>query len=58
VAVALSVPVLLLAMGEGIPGFDLAGAIEQLATRLGLPHLMSVTWTQCVEAALATPVVL
>jgi Cu2+-exporting ATPase len=58
VAVALSVPVLLLAMGEGIPGFDPAAAIEQLATRLGLPHLMSVTWAQCVEAALATPVVL
>ncbi|HEY2966730.1 MAG TPA: heavy metal translocating P-type ATPase [Casimicrobiaceae bacterium] len=58
VALVLSAPLLLLAMGEGMRGFDLSGVIEQLATRLGLPHLMSVTWTQCVEAALATPVVL
>ena len=58
VALVLSLPLLLLAMGEGIPGFDLAGAIEQLAARSGLPHLMSVTWTQYVEAVLATPVVL
>src|SRR6266536_1520393 len=58
VALVLSAPLLLLAMGEGVRGFDLSGVIEQLATRLGLPHLMSVTWTQCVEAALATPVVL
>ena len=42
------------AMGEGMPGLDLAAAIEQLAARLGLPHLMSVTWTQCIEAVLAT----
>jgi len=58
VALVLSVPLLVLAMGEGMPVFDLSGVIEQLATKLGLPHLMSVTWTQCVEAALATPVVL
>src|SRR5438128_152138 len=58
VALVLSVPLLLLAMGEGMRGLDLSGAIEQLATQMGLPHLMSVTWAQCVEAALATPVVL
>ena len=58
VALVLSVPLLVLAMGEGMPVFDLSGVIERLATKVGLPHLMSVTWTQCVEAALATPVVL
>ena len=29
-----------------------------VAATLGLPHLMSVTWSQCLQALLATPVVL
>jgi Cu2+-exporting ATPase len=58
VALALSIPVLWLAMGDGVRFLDLGAAAERLAAALGLPHLMSVTWAQCLEAALATPVVL
>ena len=58
VALVLTVPMLLFAVGELMPSLDLRGWIERLAAALGLPHLMSVTWSQCVEAALATPIVL
>lgn len=58
VALILTLPMLLFAVGELIPSFEVRGWIERLAEALGLPHLMSVTWSQCVEAALATPIVL
>ena len=58
IALALSIPVLWLAMGEGVRFFDLGAAVDKLAAMLGLPHLMPVTWAQWLEAALATPVVL
>jgi Cu2+-exporting ATPase len=58
VALLLSVLVLWLAMGKGLGALDLGAAVERVASNLGLPHLMSVTWAQCAEAALATPVVL
>jgi Cu2+-exporting ATPase len=57
VALALSIPVLWLAMGEGVRFLDLAAGIEKFSAAIGLPHLMSVTWAQWLEAALATPVV-
>ena len=58
VALALTVPLLLLATGEMLPAFDVTSAVERIAGGLGLPHLMSLTWSQCLQALLATPVVL
>jgi Cu2+-exporting ATPase len=58
IALTLSIPVLWLAMGEGVRGMDLGPAVERLASSLGLPALMSPSWAQWLEAALATPVVL
>ena len=58
IALGLTVPLLLIAMGDLAPGIDVGGWIERAAATMGLPHLMSVTWAQCVQAALATPVVL
>ena len=57
VALAITVPLLVLAMGE-LLGFDANGAVDRVANAFGLPHLMSVTWAQCLQTALATPVVL
>ena len=57
VALAITVPLVVLAMGE-LVGFDANAAVDRLANGLGLPHLMSVTWVQCLQAVLATPVVL
>jgi P-type Cu2+ transporter len=57
VALALAVPLLLVSMGE-LVGLDTGAAIDRWAATLGLPHLMSVTWSQCLQASLATPVVL
>ena len=58
VALVLSVPLLLMAMKEMLPFFDLNSLIERMAAGAGLPHLMGVTWAQCAQLALATPVVL
>ncbi len=57
VSLVLCIPLLLMAMHEMLP-FDLNGWVERLATGLGLPHLMAVSWAQCLQALLATPVVL
>jgi len=57
VALALTGPLVLLTMGR-LVGVDAAGAVDAFAASLGLPHLMGVTWAQCLEALLATPVVL
>jgi Cu2+-exporting ATPase len=57
VALALTLPLLLLAMGGMFPGVDPDSAIDRLAAGLGLPHLMRVTWAQWLQALLATPVV-
>jgi Cu2+-exporting ATPase len=57
VALALTVPLLLLAMGE-LVGVDAGGAVDRIALAAGLPHLMSRTWAQSLQALLATPVVL
>ncbi len=57
VALALTAPLVLLTMGR-LVGADAAGAVDAFAASLGLPHLMGVTWAQCLEALLATPVVL
>jgi Cu2+-exporting ATPase len=57
VSLVLCIPLLLMAMPELLP-FDLNGWVERVATGFGLPHLMSVSWAQCLQALLATPVVL
>ena len=61
VSSVLSVPLLLMAMHEILP-FDLSAWLDdtlgRLATQLSWPHLLSVSWSQCIQALLATPVVL
>ena len=57
VALALTVPLLVLAMGE-LVGLDATVFVERGAAALGLPDLMNTTWSQCLQALLATPVVL
>ena len=57
VALVLCMPLLLMGMPEILP-FDLKTWVERLATGFGLPHLMSLSWAQCLQALLATPVVL
>ena len=58
IALVLTAPMLLFAVGELAPRFDAREWVERMAAAVGLPHLMSVTWSQCLEAALATPIVL
>jgi Cu2+-exporting ATPase len=57
-ALVLALPIVAMAVGDMAPALDVRPAIERLAMSIGLPHLMAVTWTQCLEAALATPVIL
>jgi Cu2+-exporting ATPase len=58
VALALTIPLLVLAMGELVPGFDPGAAVDRWAASAGLPHWMKATWAQCIQALLVTPVVL
>jgi Cu2+-exporting ATPase len=56
VALALTVPLLLLAMGGMVPGVDPVAAIGRWTA--GLPHVMNAAWAQWLQGVLATPVVL
>lgn len=58
VALVLSVPLLFMTMGRMILPFDLDAALNQLFAAWALPHWMPASWSQCVQAVLATPVVL
>jgi Cu2+-exporting ATPase len=58
VALVLTVPLLILAMGDLVSGFDPGAVVDRWVTATGLPHWMNATWAQCIEALLATPVVL
>jgi len=58
VALVLSVPLLVMTMGRMILPFDLDAALTHLFAAWALPHWMHASWSQCVQAALATPVVL
>jgi len=53
-----SVPLLWLTMGHdvGLPRPN--AVINHIAQAFKLPHLLSVSWSQCLQALLATPVVL
>ncbi|WP_419539486.1 copper-transporting P-type ATPase [Paraburkholderia bengalensis] len=56
VGLVLSVPLLMMTMGEMILPFDINSAIDGLFS--GVPHWMRASWSQCLQALLATPVVL
>ncbi|MDN7674260.1 heavy metal translocating P-type ATPase [Burkholderia oklahomensis] len=58
VGLALSVPLVLMTMGRMVLPLDIGMGIDALLARWPLPHGMSASWSQCVQAALATPVVL
>ncbi|MFM0084792.1 heavy metal translocating P-type ATPase [Paraburkholderia sediminicola] len=57
-ALVLSIPLLWITTGAMLPSLDLGALINRLGANLAWPHLMSVTWAQCAQALLATPVVL
>ena len=61
VSAALAVPLLLMAMHEFLP-FDLAAwfdaGMDGVAARQGWPARLAVSWSQCAQALLATPIVL
>nr|WP_244808407.1 copper-translocating P-type ATPase [Caballeronia zhejiangensis] len=56
VGLVLSVPLLFMTMGRMFLPFDIDSAMNGLFTRV--PHWMTASWSQCVQALLATPVVL
>jgi Cu2+-exporting ATPase len=56
VGLVLSIPLLMMTMGKMILPFDIDSAIDGLFS--GTPHWMRASWSQCIQALLATPVVL
>uniref|UniRef100_UPI003B5113BD heavy metal translocating P-type ATPase n=1 Tax=Paraburkholderia mimosarum TaxID=312026 RepID=UPI003B5113BD len=58
VSLALSIPLLLMTMGKMVLPFDIDAGLEHLFGAWPLPHWMQASWAQCVQALLATPVVL
>jgi Cu2+-exporting ATPase len=58
VALALTLPILLLAMGDMLPAFAARSWVDRAAVAAGLPHSASTGASQWLEALLATPVVL
>ncbi|AMM17020.1 copper-transporting ATPase [Burkholderia sp. PAMC 28687] len=57
-AVVFSVPLLWLTMGHEVGLPDPNAVINHMAQVFKLPHLLSGSWSQCLQALLATPVVL
>ncbi|MFM0033965.1 copper-translocating P-type ATPase [Paraburkholderia strydomiana] len=58
VALVLSLPLLLMTMGPMVASYDFSAGVNRLGASWALPHWMPASWAQCVQAALATPVVL
>ncbi|AJY43842.1 heavy metal translocating P-type ATPase [Burkholderia humptydooensis] len=58
VGLALSVPLVLMTMGAMALPFDIGAGIDALLARWPRPFGTAASWPQCVQAALATPVVL
>ncbi|SEJ84456.1 heavy metal translocating P-type ATPase [Paraburkholderia diazotrophica] len=56
VGLVLSIPLLLMTMGKMILPFDIDSGIDGLFSNV--PHWMTASWSQCIQALLATPVVL
>lgn len=57
-ALALSIPLLAMTMSPMVSSYDLSALVDHIADTLALPHWMPASWAQCVQAVLATPVVL
>ncbi|WP_089161108.1 copper-transporting P-type ATPase, partial [Caballeronia sordidicola] len=57
-AVVFSGPLLWLTMGHDVGLPDPNAVIDHIAQAFKFPHLLSVSWSQCLQALLATPVVL
>ncbi len=55
-ALALSIPLLLMTMGKMVMPIDIDAALDDRLS--AWPHWMSASWSQCIQALLATPVVL
>lgn len=56
VGLALSIPLLLMTMGSMVMPIDIEAVLDDRLS--GWPHWMSASWSQCIQALLATPVVL
>ncbi|BAO90711.1 copper-transporting P-type ATPase [Caballeronia cordobensis] len=56
VGLVLSIPLLMMTMGKMVVPFDIDSAIDGLLS--SVPHWMKPSWSQCIQALLATPVVL
>ncbi|WP_213308801.1 heavy metal translocating P-type ATPase [Paraburkholderia sacchari] len=57
-SLVLSIPLLLMTMGRMVLPFDIDAKLDNLFSAWPLPHWMQASWGQCVQALLATPVVL
>ncbi|NLP63690.1 heavy metal translocating P-type ATPase [Paraburkholderia sacchari] len=57
-SLVLSIPLLLMTMGRMVLPFDIDAELDNLFSAWPLPHWMQASWGQCVQALLATPVVL
>ncbi|WP_260858677.1 copper-transporting P-type ATPase [Paraburkholderia sp. BCC1885] len=57
-ALALSLPLLVMTMGPMVSSFDLGVIVNRIGDHLALPRWIHASWAQCVQAVLATPVVL
>ncbi|MEX3633529.1 heavy metal translocating P-type ATPase [Paraburkholderia sp. BR14320] len=58
VSLVLSIPLLLMTMGRMALPFDIDAGLDRLFSAWPLPHWMQASWAQCVQALLATPVLL
>lgn len=58
VSLALTIPLLLMTMGKMALPSDIDAALDRLLNAQPLPNWVQASWAQCVQALLATPVVL
>lgn len=58
VGLALSIPLLLMTMGRMVLPVDIGAGIDHLFSEWAVPRWTQASWSQCVQALLATPVVL
>lgn len=58
IGVVLSIPLLLMTMGRMVSPFDIGAELDRLLAEWTLPRWMPASWSQYVQAMLATPVVL
>lgn len=58
VSLALTIPLLSMTMGKMVLPLDIDAALDRLLNAQPLPYWVQASWAQCVQALLATPVVL